>query len=302
MPVVAGLREALSPAPAPCALAPETRRGCARSRGQPRRPAARRGRVDGRIRGQGPASRRRRPRSRRPAPSTRDEAVSVWTGFSSPVAIKLSAPGPAAQERGGRPRPRPRRRGRGPAGLQAPAGPERPRRPACWWSEWSTASAELLIAARSDGVVPSLVVGLGGIWTEALGDVAVVPLPAEAERVKRGAALASRRRRDRGRPRTRAARPRRGRRARRARRASSPSGRARPAGAQPGDRRARRAPSRDAVVAGRRPARLELTAFFTSALIFFSSASVRTFSVRTRSATSPLSRFAASLKPSVAYP
>ena len=44
--------------------------------------------------------------------------------------------------------------------------------------------AELLIAARSDGVVPSLVVGLGGVWTEALGDVVVIPLPADAERVK----------------------------------------------------------------------------------------------------------------------
>jgi acetate---CoA ligase (ADP-forming) len=43
---------------------------------------------------------------------------------------------------------------------------------------------ELLIAARSDGVVPALVVGLGGIWAEALDDVAIVPLPADAERVK----------------------------------------------------------------------------------------------------------------------
>ena len=33
--------------------------------------------------------------------------------------------------------------------------------------------AELLVAARADGVVPVLVVGLGGIWTEALDDVAV---------------------------------------------------------------------------------------------------------------------------------
>ena len=42
---------------------------------------------------------------------------------------------------------------------------------------------ELLIAARADAVVPALVIGLGGIWTEVLGDVAVVPLPASAERV-----------------------------------------------------------------------------------------------------------------------
>jgi acetate---CoA ligase (ADP-forming) len=44
---------------------------------------------------------------------------------------------------------------------------------------------ELLISARTDGVVPALVVGLGGIWTESLGDVAVVPLPATAARVER---------------------------------------------------------------------------------------------------------------------
>ena len=43
---------------------------------------------------------------------------------------------------------------------------------------------ELLIAARADAVVPALVVGLGGIWTEALDDVAIVPLPADAERVE----------------------------------------------------------------------------------------------------------------------
>ena len=45
---------------------------------------------------------------------------------------------------------------------------------------------ELLISARADAVVPVVTVGLGGIWTEALGDVAVVPLPADATRVARG--------------------------------------------------------------------------------------------------------------------
>lgn len=44
---------------------------------------------------------------------------------------------------------------------------------------------ELLIAAHTDGIVPALVVGLGGIWTEVLDDVAVVPLPADADRVER---------------------------------------------------------------------------------------------------------------------
>jgi succinyl-CoA synthetase beta subunit len=44
---------------------------------------------------------------------------------------------------------------------------------------------ELFVAARADGVVPALVVGLGGIWTESLDDVAIVPLPADRERVER---------------------------------------------------------------------------------------------------------------------
>ena len=44
---------------------------------------------------------------------------------------------------------------------------------------------ELLVSARRDAVVPVLTVGLGGIWTEAFGDVAVIPLPADAARVER---------------------------------------------------------------------------------------------------------------------
>ncbi|HEV7846332.1 MAG TPA: acetate--CoA ligase family protein [Thermoleophilaceae bacterium] len=43
---------------------------------------------------------------------------------------------------------------------------------------------ELLVAARADAVVPCLVVGVGGIWTEALADAAVIPLPATPERVE----------------------------------------------------------------------------------------------------------------------
>jgi acetate---CoA ligase (ADP-forming) len=44
---------------------------------------------------------------------------------------------------------------------------------------------ELVVAARADAVVPVLVVGLGGIWAEALDDVAVMPLPVSPERVLR---------------------------------------------------------------------------------------------------------------------
>ncbi len=43
---------------------------------------------------------------------------------------------------------------------------------------------ELIVAARADAVVPALVIGLGGVWTEMLGDVAIVPLPASAARIR----------------------------------------------------------------------------------------------------------------------
>lgn len=42
---------------------------------------------------------------------------------------------------------------------------------------------ELIVAAHTDGIVPAVVVGLGGIWAELLDDVRVVPLPARAERI-----------------------------------------------------------------------------------------------------------------------
>jgi acetyl-CoA synthetase len=51
--------------------------------------------------------------------------------------------------------------------------------------EMAPAGVELIVAARADAVVPALIVGLGGIWTEALADVAVIPLPASPARVER---------------------------------------------------------------------------------------------------------------------
>ena len=54
---------------------------------------------------------------------------------------------------------------------------------------------ELLVAARSDGVVPCLLLAIGGVDAELLGDVAIVPLPVSTARVReallglRGAAL-----------------------------------------------------------------------------------------------------------------
>jgi succinyl-CoA synthetase beta subunit len=42
---------------------------------------------------------------------------------------------------------------------------------------------EMLVSATRDGVVPALVIGTGGIWTELLQDVAVLPLPTDVDRV-----------------------------------------------------------------------------------------------------------------------
>ncbi len=51
--------------------------------------------------------------------------------------------------------------------------------------EMAAPGVELFVAARADGVVPALAVGLGGIWTETLDDLAIVPLPAEPDRIAR---------------------------------------------------------------------------------------------------------------------
>ncbi len=55
--------------------------------------------------------------------------------------------------------------------------------------EMADPGLELIVAVRTDAVVPALVIGLGGIHVEALDRVAIVPLPADAARIQ--AALAS---------------------------------------------------------------------------------------------------------------
>ena len=54
-------------------------------------------------------------------------------------------------------------------------------------------SVELLVAAHTDGIVPAVVVGFGGIWTEILDDVAVDPVAGRCSADRAGAALAARR-------------------------------------------------------------------------------------------------------------
>ena len=69
----------------------------------------------------------------------------------------------------------------------------------CSSSGWPRRGTELLVAVRRDGIVPVLVVGLGGVHTELLDDVAIVPLPVDAARVdaRRCSTLARRRHRRR---------------------------------------------------------------------------------------------------------
>ena len=47
----------------------------------------------------------------------------------------------------------------------------------------SSDGLELIVGAHREGVVPALVIGLGGIWAELLDDVCVVPLPADRDRI-----------------------------------------------------------------------------------------------------------------------
>ena len=115
---------------------------------------------------------------------TEDEAVSAWSGLGGPVALKLSAPGllhksdvgalALALNSEGGVRDAFRRVRSVNGGDGATVLIER----------MAPGESELLVAARSDGVVPVLVVGLGGVWAEALDDVALVPLPAPAKRVE----------------------------------------------------------------------------------------------------------------------
>ncbi len=49
--------------------------------------------------------------------------------------------------------------------------------------QMATPGIEMLVSATRDGVVPALVIGTGGIWTELLQDVVVLPLPTDVARV-----------------------------------------------------------------------------------------------------------------------
>lgn len=114
------------------------------------------------------------------------EAAAVATRLGGPVAVKLSAPGLLhATEAGGVALGL-----RDPADVAAAAGrmlaaPDLPAGAHVIVAAMAD-GVEVLVSARCDGVVPTLVVGLGGVWSEALADVVTLPLPASAADVLAG--------------------------------------------------------------------------------------------------------------------
>ena len=117
-----------------------------------------------------------------------DDAVAAWRELDGPVALKLSAARVQHKtEIGGvalglDSEGDVRRAHRAMAPLAAEHGG------VVLVERMAPPGVELIVAAHTDGVVPALVVGLGGIWTELLRDVAVIPLPADRARIERAIA------------------------------------------------------------------------------------------------------------------
>ena len=117
-----------------------------------------------------------------------DDAVAAWRELDSPVALKLSAARVQHKtELGGVA-----------LGLDSESEVRRAHRQMAPLADahdgvilverMAPPGVELIVAAHTDGIVPALVVGLGGIWTELVRDVAVIPLPADAARIERAIA------------------------------------------------------------------------------------------------------------------
>ena len=178
-----------SPAPRRCAGAARRRRPPARDR----RGRARRGAPAGRWLAEHEAKallRRRAASASRPGASraTRTTPSTSSRELGAPRRAQARRRRAAPQDRGRRGGARARGRARRALGLPRPAcaatATPAPTR-AVLVEAMAPPGVELLVSARRDAVVPVLVVGLGGVWTEALDDVAVVPLPADAARVER---------------------------------------------------------------------------------------------------------------------
>jgi acetate---CoA ligase (ADP-forming) len=126
-----------------------------------------------------------------------DEAVAAFSALAGPVALKVSAPDVQHKTAIGgvvldvRDEPGVReafRRLRG-----AVTGPIRTTdnptngaaslNAAVLVEQMAQPGVELLISVSRDAVVPALVIGLGGIFVEALDQVAIIPLPADRDRI-----------------------------------------------------------------------------------------------------------------------
>jgi acetyl-CoA synthetase len=113
-----------------------------------------------------------------------DAAVAALDELQAPVALKLSAPGLLHKTEAGAlvlslySEGEVREAFEWLTSIEAPAGGR------VLVEEMASTEVELLVAAQREGIVPSLVIGLGGVWTEVLDDVAVIPLPASPARVE----------------------------------------------------------------------------------------------------------------------
>jgi acetyl-CoA synthetase len=113
-----------------------------------------------------------------------DAAVAALDELPAPVALKLSAPGLLHKTEAGAlvlslySEGEVREAFEWLTSIEAPAGGR------VLVEEMASTEVELLVAAQREGIVPSLVIGLGGVWTEVLDDVAVIPLPASPARVE----------------------------------------------------------------------------------------------------------------------
>jgi succinyl-CoA synthetase beta subunit len=116
--------------------------------------------------------------------ASEDECVVAIDELGPPVALKLAAPGLRHKSELGAVRLDLRTAEEGRAAYRTLTAEPAARDTRVLVERMADPGVELLVAARADAVVPALVIGLGGIWTEALDDVAIVPLPAGPERIE----------------------------------------------------------------------------------------------------------------------
>ena len=114
------------------------------------------------------------------------QAAAAAARLGGPVAVKLSAPGLLhATEAGGVALGLRDTGDVAAAAGRMLAGPDLPAGARVLVAAMAD-GVEVLVSARCDGVVPTLVVGLGGVWSEALADVVTLPLPASPADVVAG--------------------------------------------------------------------------------------------------------------------